>query len=104
MRAMCASVLGFEAVVLGLSTPVMIMVGGVDKGVALAVGLGLFFATVAVTALLRYRFAYVAGTLLQLAAIGLGFLVPTMFVLGAIFASFWVAALVLGRRIEASRA
>jgi hypothetical protein len=39
------------------------------------------------------------------AAVGLGFVVPAMFVLGLAFAAFWVMAFVLGKRIdEAKRA
>jgi hypothetical protein len=37
---------------------------------------------------------------LQVAAIGLGVVVPTMFVLGGVFALLWAMALVLGRRID----
>ena len=104
MRTMAAAVLAFESVVLFLSTPVMIQVSDVSPGLAVAVGLGLAVAAVVLCALLRHRWAYVAGSLLQVAALALGFLVPTMFVLGAIFGLLWAAALVLGRRVEAAKA
>ena len=55
--------------------------------------------------LLRNRVGYILGWLVQFAAIGLGFVVPVMFVLGALYAGLWVTAMVLGRRIdEAKRA
>jgi uncharacterized protein YdgA (DUF945 family) len=38
------------------------------------------------------------------AAIGLGFVVPMMFALGAIFALLWGTAYFLGRKIERERA
>ena len=101
---MCASVLAFEAIVLGLTTPVMITAADVDTGSSLVVGLGLTVAAVVVAALLRFRWAYALGTLLQVAAVGLGFVVPTMFVLGVIFAAFWAMAIVLGRRVDAAKA
>ena len=41
---------------------------------------------------------------MQVAAIGLGFVVPLMFVLGAIFALLWGTAYFLGRKIERERA
>jgi Protein of unknown function (DUF4233) len=104
MRTMAAAVLGFESIVLFLSTPVMIQVSDVSPGSAVAVGLGLAVAAVVLCALLRHRWAYVAGSLLQVAALALGFVVPTMFVLGAIFALLWGAALVLGRRVDAAKA
>jgi hypothetical protein len=104
MRTMAAAVLGFESIVLFLSTPVMIQVSDVSPGGAVAVGLGLAVAAVVLCGLLRHRWAYVAGSLLQVAALALGFVVPTMFVLGAVFALLWGAALVLGRRVDAAKA
>ena len=100
---MCASVLAFEAIVLGLTTPVMITVVDVEKPAALAVGLGLMAAALAIAALLRFRWAYVLGSLLQVAAVALGFVVPAMFVLGLLFAAAWVMALLLGRRVEVAK-
>ncbi len=54
--------------------------------------------------LLRSEAAYVAGWVVQVAAIALGFVVPMMFVLGAIFALLWGSAYFLGRKIERERA
>jgi hypothetical protein len=104
MRGMAAGVLALESVVLFLSTPVMIQVSDVDSGPAIAVGLGLAVLAVVLCGLLRYRWAYVAGSLLQVAAVGLGFVVGAMFVLGVVFAGLWAAALVLGRRVDAAKA
>ena len=42
--------------------------------------------------------------MIQVAAIALGFVVPMMFVLGAIFALLWGTAYFLGRKIERERA
>jgi hypothetical protein len=82
----------------------MIQVSGVDTGAALAVGLGLAVACVVLAGLLRSEAAYVAGWALQVAAIGLGFVVSFMFVLGALFAVLWGTAYFLGRKIERERA
>ena len=103
-RLMCASVLGFECIVLGLVTPVLITVEGVSHGLALTTGLGLAVAAVLIAGLLRYEPAYVAGFALQVAAVLLGFVVPVMFVLGVVFAALWTTAYVLGRRIDQQRA
>ncbi|MGH3367107.1 MAG: DUF4233 domain-containing protein [Nocardioidaceae bacterium] len=104
MRTMAAAVLGFESVVLFLSTPVMIQVSGVEKAVALGVGVGLAVSALLLAALLRFRWAYVAGSVVQVAAVGLGFVVPVMFLLGGVFALFWVMALMLGSRVDAVKA
>ena len=103
-RGMCAAVLSLEAITLGLSTPVMIAVSDVPKGTALAIGLGLMLACLLVAGLLRAEWGYLLGWAIQVAAIALGFLVTTMFVLGGIFALLWGTAYWLGRKIERERA
>ena len=54
--------------------------------------------------MLRAEWAYGLGWVIQGAAIGLGFVIPLMFVLGAIFALLWGAAYFLGVKIERERA
>ena len=54
--------------------------------------------------MLRAEWAYAIGWVVQVAAIALGFVVPLMFVLGAIFALLWGTAYFLGRKIERERA
>ncbi|MGW7685171.1 DUF4233 domain-containing protein [Kribbella sp. NPDC054772] len=103
MRSLASIVLAFESVVLALVTPVMISVAGVRPAVAVAVCLGLFFLALVACGLLRFRVGYVLGWIVQVGAVGLGFVVPAMFVLGAAFAGFWIAAIVLGRRIEEAK-
>ena len=103
-RGMCAAVLSLEAITLGLTTPVLITIADVETGVALAVGLGLAVACLLLAGMLRAEWAYTLGWAIQVAAIGLGFVIPLMFVLGAIFALLWAAAYLLGRKIERERA
>ena len=103
-RMMCASVLGFQSVVLGLSTPVMITVEGVSKPLALALGLGLAVAAVVVAGLLRHEWAYYLGFAVQVASLGLALIVPLMVVLALVFGSLWTAAYVLGLKIEREQA
>ena len=103
-RGMCAAVLSLEAIALGLTTPVMITIADVPTGTALAVGLGLAAACLLLAGMLRAEWAYVAGYVVQAAAIGLGFVVPVMFGLGAVFAALWAGADLLGRKIERERA
>ncbi|WP_239456429.1 DUF4233 domain-containing protein [Nocardioides solisilvae] len=103
-RGMCAAVLGLEAIALGLTTPVMITLADVPTGTALAIGLGLALASLLLAGMLRAEWAYRAGWAIQVAAVGLGFVVPMMFLLGGIFAGLWGAADWLGRKIERERA
>ena len=103
-RGMCAAVLSLEAITLGLTTPVMIKVSGVDTPVALAVGLGLAAACLLIAGMLRGEWAYMLGWLVQLGAVGLGFVIGLMFFLGGVFALLWATAYLLGRKIERERA
>lgn len=103
-RGMCAAVLTLEAIVVALSSAVMITLGGVDKGLALGCCLGLAAACLLTAGLLRKEWGYAVGWVLQVGAIALGLLTPTMWFLGALFALLWGCAYFLGRRIEDERA
>ncbi len=104
MRAMAAAVLVFEAIVLGLCAPVMIAIADVRPAVALSCALGLALLAVVAAGLLRHPWAYWLGHAVQVGALALGLVVPVMFLLGAIFAALWGAAIVLGRRVEEAKA
>ncbi|GEP40240.1 membrane protein [Nocardioides psychrotolerans] len=103
-RGMCAAILSLEAITLGLTTPVMIVIADVGVATALSVGLGLMVACLLVAGVLRAEWGYLLGWAIQLAAIALGFVIPLMFVLGGIFALLWGTADFLGRKIESERA
>jgi hypothetical protein len=103
MRSLASIVLAFESLVLALVTPVMISIANVRPAVALPVCLGLAVLALLATGLLRNQVGYALGWVVQVGAVGLGFVVPVMFVLGLAFAAFWVMAIVLGRRIEEAK-
>ena len=103
-RGMAAAVLSLEAITLGLTTPVMITIADVDTSLALSVGLGLAVVCLLLAGMLRAEWAYLAGYVVQVAAVARGFVLPVIFVLGAIFAALWTAADLLGRKIERERA
>jgi Sec-independent protein secretion pathway component TatC len=104
MRRLCATVLACEAIVIGLAIPVAISIAGADGAQAGLVGGGLVVCCLVVAGLLRYRWAYVVGTILQILAIATGTVVTAMFFLGAIFGALWITAIWLGRRTEGVRA
>ena len=103
-RGMCAAVLCLEAITIALATPVMVSVSGVSLATALWLGLGLAALCLLLAGMLRGEWAYAVGWVLQVAAIAMGFVVPMMFVLGAIFAALWGTAYFLGIKIERERA
>ncbi|TCM43642.1 DUF4233 domain-containing protein [Kribbella sp. VKM Ac-2568] len=104
MRSLASIVLGFEALVLALATPVMISVADVEPSIAIPLCLGLAVLAVVAAGLLRTQVGYVLGWIIQVAAVGLGFVVPVMFALGLAFGTFWVMAIVLGKRIDEAKA
>jgi Protein of unknown function (DUF4233) len=104
MRRLCATVLACEAIVIGLAIPVAISIVGTDAARAGFVGGGLVVSCLLVAGLLRYRWAYVVGTILQILAICTGVVVSVMFFLGAIFGVLWITAIWLGRRTEGVQA
>lgn len=100
MKRLCATLLVLQAVVTALSIPVAISVAHADAATAAFIGGGLAVAGLVIAGLLRYRWAYIAGTVLQILVIATGFMVPVMFLLGIIFASLWVTVIWLARRVE----
>lgn len=102
-RGMASAILTFEAIVLGLTAPVLIRIAHVSAGRALPIALGLCLACILTAGLLRRPWAYTLGWGIQIAAIALGFLVTTMFTLGAIFGLLWWGALALSSKIERER-
>ncbi|RNM13775.1 DUF4233 domain-containing protein [Nocardioides pocheonensis] len=102
-RRLCSAILLLEAVVVGLSTPVLISVESVDTARALWIGLGLTVACLLTAGLLRRPWGYHLGWAIQAAAILLGFEVTAMFALGVIFLALWVTAVRLGRTIDRDR-
>ena len=93
-----------QAIVLILAAPVLITVQGVDRNLALALGLGLAAACIVATGFLRHSWGVWLGHAVQVASILLGFLLPIMFFIGAMFAALWLGAFFLGRRIDADKA
>lgn len=104
MRGMCSAILTFEAIVLGLAVPVMITVEQVRPVLALSIGLGLAALCILTAGMLRRPQAYYIGHAIQVAAILMGFIVPIMFLVGAMFAALWIGAIKLGRKIEIDKA
>ena len=101
MKRLCATVLVFEAIVIGLAIPVAITIeheshtqAGVAGGVLAAIAVLL----AAVVGRPGQGWALAAGSLLQVGVIASGLAVPAMFVLGTVFAALWVIAIWLGYR------
>ena len=100
MRGICAAVLVFEGLVIFFATLVALDLSDVSDGTLWAVGGGGAVLCLLLAGLLRWRWAFVAASVLQVALVAAGFVVPAMFFLGLVFASLWFFALHLGRKVE----
>lgn len=100
VRRLCASMLVLEAVVIALAIPVAIKVSGADAATAGWTGGALAVACLVLCGLLRFEWAFYAGSLVQVAAIAAGVLAPMMYVLGALFALLWLWAIIMPLRHE----
>jgi hypothetical protein len=101
VRRLCATVLIFEAVVIGLAIPVAITIAHTSPAQAGAAGGALALAALVIAGLVGrpgQDWALVAGTVLQVAVIVTGAVVPAMYALGVIFGALWLTAIWLGRR------
>lgn len=99
MRAIAAAVLVFEGLVVLFATLVALDLTDAEPATLWSLGGGLAAACVLAAGLLRRPWGYVVGSVLQLAVVAAGFVVPAMFVLGAVFAGLWFLVLHLGRKV-----
>jgi hypothetical protein len=104
MRVVLLSVLLFQVIVFGLAIPVMILVSGVPTVSASVFAGGAALLALVAAGLLRKPIGYPLGWLTQLGGVALGFLTPSMFLVGAIFLALWVLSFALGKRLDANAA
>lgn len=104
MNRIAATLLTIEAIVVALAVPVAINVSDVSTGKAwLAAGSVIVLCVAGAATVRRGRVGYIIGTVAQVAAIALGFVVTAMFILGAMFTALWVVLLRIGPRVESAR-
>ncbi|MGH8835116.1 MAG: DUF4233 domain-containing protein [Actinomycetes bacterium] len=99
VRRLAASVLIAEAFVVFFAVLVAVRLSPDRTRVVLITGIVLAATAIALSGLLRHRWAYLAGWLLQVALVATGAAVPVMFALGLIFAVLWAAAIRVGSRL-----
>lgn len=103
-RRLCSAILFLQSIVLGLSTIVLVNDEGLTNTQGLSIGLGLCVLCVLVAGMLRKRWAYGLGWLIQAGSLALGALTPVMIVLGVIFLVLWFTAYRLGATIDRDKA
>lgn len=104
MRTLCASTLIGEAFVIGLAGLVAMNLSGFSAGAVWAVSGVAMALCVLLCGVITRPGGVAVGWVLQVALIASGFVVPTMYFLGAVFAGLWWAAVHFGRKIDAVKA
>ena len=110
MKVLCSSVLAFEAIVVFLASLVASTNGSVSsQGTAIGLGAGLAALLFVSIGVVRRAcepprpYGLWWGSAMQGWVVAIGFWVPTMFIVGGIFAVLWVLAIRNGARVEAAR-
>ena len=97
MKVMARSVLVMEAITVGFA---LLLVRLDAKGFEVALGAVIALALILNSGLLRFKWGWWLGGFLQIAVIFYGFVITSMFFMGAIFAALWIGAIAIGRKGE----
>jgi Protein of unknown function (DUF4233) len=102
VKRLCATVLLMETIVIGLAIPVAVQINheSLHRAGLVAGAAVLAAVLLAVAARWLLRLTLIGGSLLQLAVIIAGVVVPFLYLLGAIFAALWIIGIWLGYRVE----
>jgi len=100
VRGITAAVLVFEGLVIFFATLVALRLTDIDHATLWWVGGGGAVLCLLLAGLLGRSWGYPAGSVLQVAVVASGLVVPVMFFLGVVFAGLWFLALHLGRKVE----
>lgn len=101
MRVLGAAVLAMESILMGFA---LLLAKDNHGGQTLWIGGVIALALLLTSGLLKRKFGWILGSLLQIAMIAYGSVVPSLFIIGTIFVGLWIAAIVVGRKGEAARA
>jgi cbb3-type cytochrome oxidase subunit 3 len=101
MKMLARSVLIMEMFVLGFA---LLLAKDLPDSRGLILGGIITLLAFLAAGMLNRKSGWILGWLVQISMVAYGFVVFTMFFLGALFLGLWVAAIVLGRKGEAARA
>ena len=101
MRMLASSVLVMESFVMGFA---LLLAMKDHTSTALIIGSVIAILCLLAPGLLRKKAGWILGWVLQIALLAYGFVVTSMFLVGAIFLGLWIAAILVGKKGEAARA
>lgn len=102
--SLCAGMLILQAVVLFLTTPVLLSLTDVPTWLGVAIGIGLTVLCVVAAGMVRRPGGMQLGWAIQAITFLMGFVITAMFALGLVFGSLWAGSYYLGARIDRERA
>jgi hypothetical protein len=103
VRGVGAAALLAEALVLLLAIQPMRVLGARLTGTAIAAVVSLAVLCVLLAGVLRYRWAWTAGLVLQAAVMGCGYFHVALAIVGALFAAVWLFVLSVRRTVLGPR-
>ena len=101
MRMLASAVLIMEVFIMGFA---MLLAKDNQEPSSIIAGAVIAILMLLTPGLLKKRTGWILGSILQFLMIGYAVVVPSMAIVGLIFAGLWIAAIVVGRRGEAIRA
>jgi len=101
MRMLASSVLVMESFVMGFA---LLLAMKDHSSPALVLGGVIAILCLLAPGLLKKKTGWIIGWILQVALLAYGFIVTSMFLVGAIFLGLWIAAIFVGKKGEAARA
>ena len=104
MRTLCAVVLAFEVIVIGLAIPIAINLEGADPAVAGGLWGGMALAALVLAGLQKYTWAHYAAWVLQAGLLFSSFMVTGMPMVAIVFVSLWVTGVIMGSKVDAVQA
>lgn len=99
-RSLGAIVLGFELIVVFLGALVIFGLKALPAGWALGGGAAVVVAMGVTIGLLRFRWAYWIGWLLQFVVIASGIVLPMLFIVGVLFTALWAYCMITGAKLD----
>ncbi|MFB2556278.1 DUF4233 domain-containing protein [Herbiconiux liangxiaofengii] len=103
-QSLASIVLGFESIVMFFAALVIFGLKALPAPLALGGGAALCLLLIANVALLKFRWGYALGWVLQAVIVATCFLVPTLAIVAAIFIGLWVYCMIKGAQIDREKA
>lgn len=101
MRILGAATITMESLVMGFA---LLIAMNDHSGISMLIGGIIAILMLTAAGMMKKKSGWIVGSVLQVAMIAYGVVVPMMFIMGTLFALLWVAAFFVGRKGEAIRA